>query len=201
LLQHDVKRVFDIIFSSLFIILSIPIFVITVMIICFDDGWPFFFSQNRIGLNKRRFKMFKFRTMIRDAERLQGELESLNEVEGAAFKITKDPRITKSGDFLRKTSLDEMPQFFNVFKGDMSIVGPRPLPVRDFERFYRNAHRRRFSVKPGITGLWQVSGRSDISFEGWMNLDLHYVDNWSLMLDFKILLKTIPAVLRCKGAK
>lgn len=140
--------------------------------------------------------------MVRDAEKRQAELEARNEVKGAAFKITDDPRITNIGRWLRKTSLDELPQLFNVLKGDMSLVGPRPLPVRDFERFYRNAHRRRFSVKPGITGLWQVSGRSDnVSFDKWMELDLYYVDKWNLLADIKILLKTIPAVFLCKGAK
>ncbi|MEZ4527998.1 MAG: sugar transferase [Desulfobacterales bacterium] len=200
-LQHDLKRIFDILVSLAALLLLAPVFLIVALLIYFDDGLPIFFAQERIGLNKRRFRMFKFRTMVRDAEKLQAQLETLNEVRGAAFKITNDPRILKSGTFLRKSSLDEIPQFANVLLGTMSIIGPRPLPIRDFEQFYKNTHRRRFSVKPGITGLWQISGRSETDFEEWMNLDLHYIDNWNLWLDIKILLKTIPVVLMGKGAK
>lgn len=202
LLQYDIKWLIDISSSFCLILFFLPVFLIISIIVYYDDGSPVFFYQERIGLNKRRFNIWKFRTMVRDAEKRQAELEARNEVKGAAFKITDDPRITNIGRWLRKTSLDELPQLFNVLKGDMSLVGPRPLPVRDFERFYRNAHRRRFSVKPGITGLWQVSGRSDnISFNKWMELDLYYVDKWNLLVDIKILLKTIPAVFLCKGAK
>ncbi len=200
-LQHDLKRIFDILVSLTALTVLAPVFLAVALVIYFDDGWPVFFSQERIGLNKRRFKMFKFRSMVRNAEKLQAQLEAMNEVKGAAFKITNDPRITKSGNFLRKTSLDEIPQFANVLLGTMSIIGPRPLPIRDFEQFYKNTHRRRFSVKPGITGLWQISGRSETDFEEWMNLDLQYIDNWNLYLDIKILLKTIPVVLMGKGAK
>jgi lipopolysaccharide/colanic/teichoic acid biosynthesis glycosyltransferase len=139
--------------------------------------------------------------MVRNAEQRLAELEALNEVQGAAFKLTEDPRVTKLGRFLRKTSLDELPQLINVVLGNMSLVGPRPLPIRDFERFYRNRHRRRFSVKPGITGRWQVEGRSDVDFEEWMALDLEYIDNWKLCDDIEILFKTVIAVARCKGAK
>ena len=135
-----------------------------------------------------------------DAEEKQAELEELNEVSGPVFKIKNDPRITRVGRFLRKTSLDELPQLFNVLKGDMSLVGPRPLPVRDYEGFDEDWHRRRFSVRPGITCLWQVGGRSDTSFDRWMELDMEYIDNWSLGLDLKILLQTIPAVIRGSGA-
>jgi exopolysaccharide biosynthesis polyprenyl glycosylphosphotransferase len=202
LLQYDIKWLIDISSSFCLILFFLPVFLIISIVVYYDDGSPVFFYQERIGLNKRRFNIWKFRTMVRDAEKRQAELEARNEVKGAAFKITDDPRITNIGRWLRKTSLDELPQLFNVLKGDMSLVGPRPLPVRDFERFYRNAHRRRFSVKPGITGLWQVSGRSDnISFDKWMDLDLYYVDKWNLLVDIKILLKTIPAVFLCKGAK
>ena len=144
--------------------------------------------------------MLKFRTMVVDAERRQRELEHLNEANGPVFKIRKDPRITSVGAVLRNTSIDELPQLLNVLKGDLSLVGPRPLPVRDYEGFERDWHRRRFSVRPGITCLWQIGGRSDVSFERWMELDMQYIDTWSLWLDLKILCKTIPAVLRGAGA-
>jgi lipopolysaccharide/colanic/teichoic acid biosynthesis glycosyltransferase len=139
--------------------------------------------------------------MIVDAEQKLPELEHLNEASGPVFKITEDPRITPVGKFLRKTSIDELPQLINVLRGEMSLVGPRPLPVRDYEQFDHDWHRRRFSVPPGITCLWQVSGRSSLTFEKWMELDMEYIDNWSPWLDFKILIKTIPAVLHGSGAK
>ncbi|MBE9522842.1 MAG: sugar transferase, partial [Proteobacteria bacterium] len=149
---------------------------------------------------KRRFRLYKFRTMVKDAQQKQAELEDLNEVMGAAFKITNDPRITPVGKFLRKVSIDEFPQLINVLKGDMSLVGPRPLPVRDFNGFHIDWQRRRFSVRPGITCLWQVNGRHNIPFDKWMELDLEYIDKWSLLLDLSILIRTIPAVLKGSGA-
>ena len=139
--------------------------------------------------------------MVKDTEQKQAELEDLNECSGAAFKIDNDPRITPIGKILRKTSIDELPQLINVLKGEMSLVGPRPLPVRDYNGFDQDWHRRRFSVRPGITCLWQVDGRSDIPFEKWMELDMEYIDRWSLWLDLKILTKTIPAVLQGSGAE
>jgi len=188
--------------SFILIVFTFPVCIIIALTVFLNDGWPVIYKQERVGRNKRRFKMLKFRTMIKNAEKFQAELEARNEVDGAAFKITNDPRVTKIGKWLRKTSLDELPQLFNVLKADMSLVGPRPLPVRDFNKFYNNSHRRRFSLDPGITGPWQVSGRSDtVDFEDWMRLDLEYVDKWNIFLDFKILLQTIPAVLFCKGAK
>jgi exopolysaccharide biosynthesis polyprenyl glycosylphosphotransferase len=200
-LGHDLKRLLDLVFSLFGLLFLLPVFGIIALALYIDDGWPIFFIQERVGLNKRRFKMWKFRTMVKDAEQRLAELEALNEVQGAAFKLTEDPRVTKLGKFLRKTSLDELPQLFNVVQGNMSLVGPRPLPIRDFKLFYKNQHRRRFSVKPGITGRWQVEGRSDVDFEEWMALDLEYIDNWKLFDDIEILFKTVIAVARCKGAK
>lgn len=162
---------------------------------------PVLFRQKRAGLNGRPFTMYKFRSMVTNAEQLKGELASLNEMSGPVFKVSNDPRVTKFGRVLRKYSLDEFPQLFNVFLGQMSLVGPRPLPVEEVSRFDDLAHRRRLSVKPGLTCLWQVGGRNEVSdFKEWVRLDLEYIDHWSLWLDFKILWWTIPVVLLGKGA-
>ena len=150
--------------------------------------------------NKRKFKLIKFRTMIQDAEMMQNKLDYQNEATGPVFKIKNDPRLTRVGKWLRRFSIDELPQLINVLKGEMSLVGPRPLPLKDYLGFDRNWHRRRFSVRPGITCLWQINGRSHIPFEKWMELDVQYIDNWSLWLDLKILAKTIPAIIRGIGA-
>ncbi len=150
-------------------------------------------------MGKRRFKIYKFRTMVVDAEAQMAKIEHLNQTSGPTFKLKHDPRITSIGVFLRKTSLDELPQLFNVWLGDMSLVGPRPLPLRDYRGFSEDWHRRRFSVKPGITCLWQVSGRSSIGFEQWMQLDMDYIDRWSFWLDLKILVQAIPALVRGSG--
>ncbi len=195
-----IKRILDFMVSLVLIVLFSPVFLITAMLIKLTSRGSVFFVQNRLGLNKRRFKIYKFRTMVPDAEKKMKEVEHLNEVSGPVFKIKNDPRITGVGKFLRKTSIDELPQLFNVLKGDMSLVGPRPLPVRDYEGFSEDWQRRRFSVRPGITCIWQIGGRSSISFEKWMELDLQYIDKWSLWLDFQILLRTIPAVLKGSGA-
>jgi exopolysaccharide biosynthesis polyprenyl glycosylphosphotransferase len=194
------KRILDLTISSILISLLSPVLLIVAILIKLTSPGPFLFVQKRLGLNKRHFDMYKFRTMVVDAEKRMREIEHLNEASGPVFKIKNDPRITPIGRFLRKTSIDEVPQLFNVLVGDMSLVGPRPLPVRDYEGFNKDRQRRRFSVRPGITCLWQVNGRSSIPFEKWMELDLQYIDKWSLRLDLEILLRTIPAVFRGSGA-
>ena len=191
-----VKRLFDFALSLAALVALAPLFLIVGLFIKLTDSGPIFFVQKRMGLGKRRFALYKFRTMVPDAEARLREIEHLNEVSGPVFKIKDDPRITAVGKFLRKTSIDELPQLINVFRGEMSLVGPRPLPVRDYEGFDQDWQRRRFSVRPGITCLWQVNGRSSIPFEKWMELDMEYIDKWSLWLDVKILAQTIPAVLR-----
>jgi exopolysaccharide biosynthesis polyprenyl glycosylphosphotransferase len=195
-----VKRLLDIAFSLILLILLAPVFVVVAVLIQLYSPGPVFFRQVRMGLNKRRFRIFKFRTMVPNAEKMMAQLEAHNEASGPVFKIKEDPRITPIGKVLRRTSIDELPQLVNVLKGDMSLVGPRPLPVRDYEGFSEDWHRRRFSVRPGITCLWQVSGRSSLPFEQWMKLDLQYMDEWSLWLDMKILAQTVSAVLKGSGA-
>jgi len=194
------KRLLDFSVSLILLIMLLPLFAFTALLIKLTSPGPVLFIQERVGLNKRRFRLYKFRTMTVDAEKQLAMLEHLNEVSGPAFKIKNDPRVTKIGKILRKTSLDELPQLVNVVKGDMSLVGPRPLPVRDYNGFSHDWQRRRFSVRPGITCLWQINGRSTVDFNTWMKLDLQYIDQWSLWLDLKILIMTIPAVLRGSGA-
>jgi len=194
------KRVLDVVLASLLLFLLAPLLLTVALLIKLTSDGPVFFSQERLGLNKRRFHIYKFRTMVADAERQQAKLEHLNEVEGPVFKIKRDPRVTLVGKVLRKTSIDELPQLLNVLNGEMSLVGPRPLPVRDYEGFDHDWHRRRFSVRPGLTCLWQISGRSSIGFDKWMELDMQYIDEWSLWLDLKILAGTIPAVVKGAGA-
>ena len=187
-----------------FILLSLlllPFFFIAAAIRLTSPG-PILFRQKRCGLNGRPFTMLKFRSMVTDAEQRQQELAALNEMGGPVFKVTNDPRITPIGRWLRKYSIDETPQLFNVLRGEMSLVGPRPLPVDEVSRFDDPAHRRRLSVKPGLTCLWQVSGRNNVKdFADWVRLDLEYIDNWSFWLDLKILWRTIPVVLLGTGAK
>jgi exopolysaccharide biosynthesis polyprenyl glycosylphosphotransferase len=195
------KRAFDLVMSVALVLLLSPLFLLIALLIkASAPGSPVFFAQTRIGYNRRHFKMLKFRTMVPDAELLQSELEALNEAQGPVFKIKNDPRITFIGHFLRRASLDELPQLFNVIKGDMSLVGPRPLPLRDVKRFEESWLKRRFSVKPGITCLWQVNGRSNTDFDQWIEQDLTYIDHWTFGMDLKILAMTIPAVLRGRGA-
>jgi exopolysaccharide biosynthesis polyprenyl glycosylphosphotransferase len=182
--------------------LVVPIIPLIALAIKLTSSGPVFFRQQRSGLNGAPFTIYKFRTMTSNAEQLKHELAAMNEMSGPVFKVTNDPRVTSLGKFLRKWSLDELPQLINVLRGEMSLVGPRPLPVDEVRRFSDLAHRRRLSVKPGLTCLWQVKGRNQISdFKEWVRLDLEYIDNWSLWLDLQILLRTIPAVLRGTGAK
>ena len=195
-----VKRFVDLVMTIFAFPFLVPIFVLVSVAIRMDSPGPAIFTQERIGLHKRRFRLFKFRTMVVDAEARMAEVEHLNEAEGPNFKIANDPRMTRLGAFLRKTSIDELPQLLNVFLGNMSLVGPRPMSLRDVNLFDKGIQRKRFSVRPGLTCLWQVSGRSNLSFDDWLRLDLKYIDNWSLGLDFKILFRTVPAVLKGSGA-
>jgi exopolysaccharide biosynthesis polyprenyl glycosylphosphotransferase len=194
------KRVLDVVGSSVLLLLLAPLFLVVAFLITVTSGGGVFFLQERVGYNKRKFMLYKFRTMVPDAEKMMPQLEDLNEVAGPVFKIKNDPRVTRLGRVLRRTSIDELPQLLNVLKGDMSLVGPRPLPVRDYQGFSEDWQRRRFSGKPGMTCLWQVGGRCSITFDQWMRLDIQYLDEWSLWLDLKILARTIPAVLKGSGA-
>jgi len=193
------KRAFDVVASAVAVLLLSPLFVATAIAVKLDSPGPVFFSQTRVGKNGRPFKMLKFRSMHIDAEERLDSLRTQNEVSGPVFKMRNDPRVTRVGRFIRRTSLDELPQFLNVLSGEMSIVGPRP-PVPSEVRQYQRWQRRRLSVKPGITCTWQVSGRSDVSFDQWMKLDLEYIDTWSLWGDIQICFRTVPAVLLSRGA-
>jgi exopolysaccharide biosynthesis polyprenyl glycosylphosphotransferase len=199
--QLAAKRSLDVVLAGLGLLTSAPLFGLIALAIRLDSPGPVFFAQERVGLNKRRFNMHKFRTMVVDAESRIREVEHLNHMQGPTFKLKDDPRVTRIGRFLRRSSIDELPQLWNVLKGEMSLVGPRPLPLRDVDGFEDDRHRRRFSVRPGLTGLWQVSGRNELSFETWMELDLRYIDGWSLGFDLKILMRTLPAVLSGRGAE
>ncbi len=198
--QALLKRLIDFLVSAFFILLSLPLWVIIPVLIKKDSQGPALFRQERIGKNGRRFIMYKFRSMVHDAEDRLESLVSLNEVDGPAFKMKDDPRITRIGKILRRMSLDELPQLLNVLKGDMSLVGPRP-PIFKEVLQYQRWERKRLSVVPGITCFWQVSGRSELKFNEWMKLDMQYIDNWSLILDLKILIMTISAVLSSRGAQ
>ncbi|HUB29803.1 MAG TPA: sugar transferase [Terracidiphilus sp.] len=194
------KRIVDLVFALSLLLVLWPLMLLIAIAIKATSKGPVFFVQERYGRNRRKFRIYKFRSMVNEAEQLMKAVEELNEAKGPIFKIKRDPRITKIGRLLRKTSLDELPQLFNVVKGDMSLVGPRPMSLRDVHLFSEASLMRRFSVMPGITGLWQVSGRSNTNFDTWIKLDLEYIDHWSLGLDLKILLRTVPAVLSGDGA-
>jgi exopolysaccharide biosynthesis polyprenyl glycosylphosphotransferase len=200
--QGVIKQVLDFVGAVLLLILLAVPFAVIALIIKFSSPGPVFFRQSRAGLNGRPFTMFKFRTMVTNAEQLKAELAAMNEMSGPVFKMSNDPRVTPVGRWLRKFSFDELPQLINVLRFEMSLVGPRPLPVDEVRRFSDLAHRRRLSVKPGLTCLWQISGRNNVSdFRDWVRLDLEYIDNWSLWLDLKILCRTVPIVLTGTGAK
>jgi exopolysaccharide biosynthesis polyprenyl glycosylphosphotransferase len=193
------KRALDIALSTLILLLALPIVVLVAIAVRLTSGGTVLFRQTRCGLNGRRFTLYKFRTMTEDAEERLAELQHLNEMDGPVFKVRDDPRVTRVGRVLRKFSLDELPQLLNVLRGDMSLVGPRP-PIPEEVARYERWQRRRLSMKPGLTCLWQVNGRNELDFGSWMALDLQYIDSWSLSLDLKILLKTIPVVLSGRGA-
>jgi exopolysaccharide biosynthesis polyprenyl glycosylphosphotransferase len=179
-----------------------PVFLATAIAVKLTSPGPILFRQRRAGLHGQPFEMWKFRTMCADAEQRKAELEVFNEMKGPVFKIQDDPRVTPLGRFLRRTSIDEFPQLVNVLRGDMSLVGPRPLPLYEVAMFERAVHRRRLSMKPGLTCLWQVRGRSSVTnFEDWVRMDLEYIDNWSLLLDVYLILRTIPTVLLGIGAR
>ncbi|MGH7989617.1 MAG: sugar transferase [Limisphaerales bacterium] len=201
--QSVMKWLMDMIGTlGLLLLIGWWLFPLIALAIKITSPGPVFFKQQRSGLNGSPFTLYKFRTMTSNAEQLKHELEAMNEMSGPVFKVTNDPRVTRIGKILRKYSLDELPQLFNVLRGEMSLVGPRPLPVDEAKRFNDLAHRRRLSVKPGLTCLWQISGRNHITdFKDWVRLDLEYIDRWSLWLDLEILLRTLPAVLRGTGAK
>jgi exopolysaccharide biosynthesis polyprenyl glycosylphosphotransferase len=192
------KDLFDIVFSVFVLIVVWPLMALIAYLIKSHDGGPIFFKQERIGLNGRRFNCYKFRTMVINAEELITHLSEKNEADGPVFKIQNDPRITKIGHWLRKTSLDELPQFFNVIKGEMSVVGPRPPLLKEVMQ-YERTQLRRLSMKPGITCSWQVWGRHQVSFKEWMQMDLDYIDNWSIKLDARIIIATVTVVFRADG--
>jgi exopolysaccharide biosynthesis polyprenyl glycosylphosphotransferase len=192
------KRVFDTVFSAVTLILLSPFLLAIAIAIKLDSSGPVLYVSERIGKKGVVFHCYKFRTMVRDADKLQAEMLHMNERDGVLFKVANDPRITRLGGFLRKYSIDELPQFINVLRGDMSIVGPRP-PVAGEVRRYDLNHLRRLGVTPGITGLWQVQGRQDPSFASYVSLDVAYIDNWSILLDFKIILRTVGVVFAGTG--
>jgi len=193
------KRLVDLVVTSVLVIATLPLLVAIGLLIRLSSPGPILFMQERAGFHGRRFWMYKFRTMIEGAEDMREQVAHLNEMTGPVFKAKSDPRFTRVGRFLRRGSLDELPQLLNVLKGEMSLVGPRPLPLYE-ARAIRGPQRRRLAMRPGVTGLWQVSGRSMVNFDAWMGMDLSYVDQWSLALDVQILLRTIPVVLRGEGA-
>jgi exopolysaccharide biosynthesis polyprenyl glycosylphosphotransferase len=198
-IEYAVKRTFDLVLSLIGLVLLSPLLLAIAIAVKLSSRGPVIYRSVRPGIGGRPFQCFKFRTMRVHSDQIQDDLESLNEQSGALFKIRRDPRLTSVGRLLRRFSLDELPQLANVVRGEMSLVGPRPLPMRDFERL-EEWHKKRYLVLPGITGLWQVSGRSELDFDDLVRLDFLYLERWSIFLDLSILLKTIPAVLTRRGA-
>ena len=198
-LEWTAKRVFDITVSSLIVVLGAPVWIVIALAVKLDSSGPVFYRDRRVGLSEHEFGMFKFRSMYTDASERQAGLETANEASGPLFKIKDDPRVTRVGKFLRRYSLDELPQLLNVLRGEMSLVGPRPLPLRDYVQL-EEWHRKRYLVLPGMTGLWQVSGRIELTFDDLVRLDFYYLENWSIWLDISILAKTLPAVAARRGA-
>jgi lipopolysaccharide/colanic/teichoic acid biosynthesis glycosyltransferase len=194
-----VKRAFDIVVSGAIVLVGLPLWLLIALAVKLGSPGSVFYRDRRVGLGEAEFGMFKFRSMYLDAAERQAGLENENEASGPLFKIKNDPRVTGTGRFLRKYSLDELPQVLNVLRGEMSLVGPRPLPVRDYVQL-EDWHRKRYLVLPGMTGLWQVSGRIALSFDDLVRLDFYYLENWSIWLDISILVKTLPAVLARRGA-
>jgi len=194
-----VKRSFDLLASALLVVVGLPLWLLIAAAVKLDSRGPVFYVDRRVGVSEREFGMIKFRTMVEDAAGQQVRLEQENEAGGALFKIRDDPRVTRVGHLLRRLSLDEVPQLVNVLRGQMSLVGPRPLPLRDYA-LLEDWHRSRYLVLPGITGLWQISGRSGLSFDDLVRLDFTYIENWSIWLDIAIIAKTVPAVLSGRGA-
>jgi len=197
--QRVAKRLFDVVVSAFLIVISLPVMAVVAILIKLDDGSPVLFKQDRVGIEGAQFQMFKFRSMVVDAEARLDALKETNDGNGLLFKMKEDPRVTSIGRLLRKFSLDELPQLFNVLTGSMSLVGPRP-PLPSEVEAYEQDVRRRLLVKPGLTGLWQVSGRSNLSWQDSVRLDLYYVENWSLAGDLLILIKTFRAVFQSSGA-
>jgi exopolysaccharide biosynthesis polyprenyl glycosylphosphotransferase len=193
------KRSFDLVVSGLIVVLGLPLWLLIAAAVKLGSRGPVLYVDERVGLGEHTFRMLKFRTMVPDAAGRQAALEGANEATGALFKIRDDPRVTRVGRLLRRFSIDEIPNVINVLRGQMSLVGPRPLPLRDYSRL-EAWHRRRSNVLPGMTGLWQIAGRSDLSFDDLVRLDFYYLENWSLWLDITILAKTLPAVLGRRGA-
>jgi exopolysaccharide biosynthesis polyprenyl glycosylphosphotransferase len=198
-LDWTLKRAFDILVSATLIVLATPVWAVIALGVKLDSPGPVFYRDRRVGLAESEFGMFKFRSMYTDAASRQDALEIENEASGPLFKIKNDPRVTRIGRILRRYSIDELPQLLNVLRGEMSLVGPRPLPLRDYVQL-EDWHRKRYLVLPGMTGLWQVSGRIDLSFDDLVRLDFYYLENWSIWLDISILAKTLPAVAARRGA-
>lgn len=196
---HVIKRAVDVVASIVAIVVLSPVFLVTAIAIYMEDGAPAFFVQERNGLYGKVFRIYKFRSMCRDAEKIHQSLLTQNELDGPAFKMKNDPRLTKIGKFIRKTSIDELPQLFNILKGEMSIVGPRPLPTYETAKL-NEYQKQRMNVKPGLTCYWQCSGRNDIPFDEWMELDMKYIEEESMLTDIRIILKTVVSVMTGKGA-